>query len=290
MTRSLRNMLSTGELVRAPGVWNGLSARLAEDAGFPVVFGSGLAISASMGLPDSDIYSKGDVLRAMGEVCAATSVPVVADGDTGFGTAVNVAHFVRDLERIGVTAVTLEDQQSPKRCPSLPGKPLALVSIEEAAGKIRAAVSARRTDEFLVIARSDAATPEEMMRRAEAYAEAGADLIFPNAVTRDQLPLEEWAKVHANTGLPLLACPVPGGWIEQEMSREVMLEIGVRLEWLAVSPLYAEMHAVRGIMQSLQRENRLSEVEHPAFEYADLTEIVRYSEVSRMQSEFIPQS
>lgn len=288
MSINLRDLIEGKSIVQAPGVWDGMSAKLAQEAGFPTVFASGLAIAASMGLPDADIYTKTDAIYALTQMCAVADVPVLADGDTGFGTAVNVIFMVRDFERIGVQGVVIEDQESPRRCPLLPGKPMTLVSVEEAANKIRAAVAARSSRDFVVIARSDAATPEDMHHRSEAYAEAGADMFFPNAVNRAAFPTEDWAKCHERIGIPLVNSPVPGGWQESEFTQDVMHDIGIKLQWLSMYPLYGWLGSLRAVYQSLKSASSLSEVLNVDFTYDDLMELVSYDEVAAIQKEFIP--
>lgn len=285
---TLTELLAPDGVVRVPGTWDGMTARIAAQAGFPAVFASGLAIAASMGLVDSDIYTKADVLYALGLMVRAADIPVIADGDTGFGTAVNVMYMVRDMERTGVSGVAIEDQQSPKRCPMLPGKSMPLVSVAEAVGKIKAAVEARSSKEFVIIARSDAGTAEEMHRRADAYAAAGADMFFPNAVRREVFPPEEWARCHARIGLPLVAAPVPGGWQEAEFTPEVMASLGVKIEWLAAYPLYAATSALRSVMARMASGLPLSELLDGGFGYDDLMKIVGYEEIASIQSRFVP--
>lgn len=168
--------------VVAPGVFDGLSAHLARRAGFKAVYASGGAIARSMGLPDLGLAGMAEVAGRLREIVEAAGCPVLADGDTGHGTALHVRRTVASFERIGLAGLHIEDQGFPKRCGHIAGK--SLIPAAEMAGKIAAAVAARQDPDFLIAARTDAIAVEGFeaaMARAEAYKEAGADLLFVEA-------------------------------------------------------------------------------------------------------------
>ncbi|WCT74346.1 isocitrate lyase/PEP mutase family protein [Sphingomonas naphthae] len=180
---ALRSLIAADEhgrrtLMSVPGCWDGLTALLIEQAGFPAAFLSGGALSmARLGRPDIGLTTMGEAADAVAMIRDRIAIPLIVDGDTGFGNALNMQRTVRSFERAGASAIQIEDQVFPKRCGHMAGK--AVVPIAEAVGKVRAAVDAR-TD-MLVIARTDAVGPEGIgaaMDRAEAYLEAGADLLF----------------------------------------------------------------------------------------------------------------
>jgi 2-methylisocitrate lyase-like PEP mutase family enzyme len=182
--RDLRALIAEGELVVAPGAHDGLTARLIEDAGFPAVYmtGSGVA-NTLLGQPDVGLLSMTEMVTTGRYVASATRLPVIADADTGYGNAVNVMRTVREYEAAGVAGIHIEDQVSPKRCGHILGKEL--IPAEEMAGKIRAACDARTDSGLMIIARTDARGPaglDEAIRRACLYAEAGADVSFPDAL------------------------------------------------------------------------------------------------------------
>jgi len=181
-TRQLRNLLGHGRSVIAPGVFDGLSARLVELAGFEAVYASGGAIARSAGMPDIGLLGFTEVLAQIERIVDACDLPVVADADTGFGSTANVERTVRAFERAGVAALHIEDQTFPKRCGHLDDK--TLVDTGEMCTKIRVACEARRDPELMIIARTDAIACEGLdaaIGRAQAYVDAGADMIFVEA-------------------------------------------------------------------------------------------------------------
>jgi len=180
--RRFRQLLSQPGIIRMPGAHNGLAARQAAKAGFEALYLSGAAMSASMGLADLGIITVDEVCFFLRQVVHASGLPVLVDGDTGYGGILNVMHMVRSFEDAGAAAVQIEDQLLPKKCGHLNDKKL--VSPEEMAAKIQAAHRARR--DLVIVARTDAAASEGLDRavaRAKLYREAGADAIFPEALT-----------------------------------------------------------------------------------------------------------
>ena len=185
MTRpSIRPILKEDASVVGPGVYDGYSARLAEQAGFRMISSTGVGlVNARLGLPDVGILSLRDNVEACRMIARAVSVPVSADAEAGYGNAATVHYVVWEFEDAGVAAVSLEDQTIPKRCGHVAGK--TVIPVEEMVGKIAAAVAARRSDDFLIVARTGAIACEGIdgaVARARAYAAAGADVIFPDAV------------------------------------------------------------------------------------------------------------
>ena len=181
-TTQLRTMLSSDKIRIAPGVFDGMTARLAEQTGFDVIYASGGAIARSCGLPDIGMLSFTEVLNRVGQITEVTNVPVIADADTGFGNAINVSRTVAAFERAGVAAIHLEDQTFPKRCGHLDDK--SLVSAKEMAHKIRVAKDSQTDADFYLIARTDAIAVEGFdaaIERSQMYLEAGADMIFVEA-------------------------------------------------------------------------------------------------------------
>lgn len=178
----LRSLLHGKKLLLAPGAFDGLSARLIERAAFPIVYATGGGIARSMALPDLGLLSFTEVLQRVREIVRATSLPVIADADTGYGSALNVIRTVREFENAGVAGLHIEDQIFPKRCGHYEGH--SLISIQEMAGKIEAAVHARQDPETVIIARTDARSVfglDEAIARARIFVESGADAIFVEA-------------------------------------------------------------------------------------------------------------
>jgi methylisocitrate lyase len=193
-------LVRRGPILRMPGAYNGLAALQAKAAGFEALYLSGAAMSASMGLPDLGILTVEDVCVFIRQVSRAARLPVLVDGDTGYGEALNVMHMVRAFEEAGAAAVHIEDQVLPKKCGHLNDKKL--LPVEEMAAKVAAAARARR--HLYIIARTDAAASEGLdgaVARARRYLEAGADAIFPEALTSAEMLREFARRIEA----PLLA-------------------------------------------------------------------------------------
>jgi 2-methylisocitrate lyase-like PEP mutase family enzyme len=192
-----------------PGVYDALSARLAAAAGFEAIYvtGAGLA-NSRLGVPDIGLTSVDQLADHVGAISDAVDVPLVVDGDTGFGNAINVAHTVRKLERAGASAIQLEDQVFPKKCGHFAGK--AIIPLDEMAGKLQSALDARRSDDTLIIARTDARATngvEAALERAHRFREIGADLIFVEAPTS----VDELRLFAEQIDAPLVANMVEGG-------------------------------------------------------------------------------
>jgi 2-methylisocitrate lyase-like PEP mutase family enzyme len=208
---TLRSRLARKPIVVAPGVYDPFTALVATQAGFDTLYVSGAAIAYTrLGRPDIGLVSMTEVAETLALIRDRVTANLIVDADTGYGNALNVVRTVREFERVGATAIQLEDQDFPKRCGHLDGK--SLIPMQEMCGKLRAAVDTRRSRETLIVARTDAVAVEGLPRaleRAAAYREAGADVLFVEAPkTRDEL-----ASIVAQLGdaLPLLANMVEGG-------------------------------------------------------------------------------
>ena len=199
--KELREVISNDSII-APGVFNGITAIIAERVGFKAIYVSGSGIAGSMGLPDLSITTLNEVTEEVRKIVNVTKLPVIVDVDTGFGEVLNVIRTVRMMESAGASAIHIEDQELPKKCGHLPGKKL--ISEKEMAKKIIAAVESRKNDDFMIIARTDARAVEGIdgaIRRAGIYIDAGADMIFPEALES----YEEFAEFSKKINVPLLA-------------------------------------------------------------------------------------
>jgi carboxyvinyl-carboxyphosphonate phosphorylmutase len=204
----LRELLSKPDIVQAPGAYDGLTATLIEQAGFPAVYMTGAGTSAAKGFPDFGLLTLTEMVENAAVIARTVKVPVISDADTGYGNELNVTRTVREFEARGVAAIHIEDQVAPKRCGHLDGKEV--VSREEFEIKIRAAVAARRDPDFVIIARTDARAVidlDEAIARANLAIAAGADMAFVEAVQ----DLEEMAAAPARVKGPCLLNVVPGG-------------------------------------------------------------------------------
>ena len=250
----LRELLAGDRIVVAPGVYDGLSARIAAAAGFEALYCSGGAVARSTGVPDIGLLTMSEVLSRLREVVDATSLPVIADADTGYGNAVNVVRTVREFERLGAAAIHLEDQVAPKKCGHYAGQ--RLISAEEMVHKLRAAIDTRR--EMLIIARTDArgqAGLAEAIRRGRLYAEAGADIVFIEA-PRSR---EEIETVARSIDAPLLVNMFEGGRTPLIPAAD-LAAMGYRVMVVPSDLQRAAIRAMRTVAEVLQRDGSSSAV------------------------------
>ena len=244
----LRRAIASG-LVAMPGAFNAATARLIERCGFPAVYisGAGLA-NATAGVPDIGLLTLSEVSQLAAYIADAVGIPALADADTGFGGLDNVARTVRTFERIGLAGMHLEDQEFPKRCGHLSGK--TLVSTEEMAEKIRAAVSARRDKDFLIVARTDARAVEGLdsaVQRAKNYLEAGADAIFPEALQS----AKEFRDFARRVRAPLMANMTEFGRSPLLALRE-LADMGYRMVIFPQTAFRVSMHAAENCLRDLK--------------------------------------
>jgi 2-methylisocitrate lyase-like PEP mutase family enzyme len=248
--QKFRDLLAKGGLIVAPGVYDGYSARLVEGAGFEMAATTGVGISNSLlGIDDIGVMGLSENVNHCRMLARTLSIPLTADADTGYGNPMNVYYTVQMFEEAGVAGVNLEDQVHPKRCGHMPGKEV--IPLVEAAKKIEAACIARKDDAFAIIARTDALAIEGvdgMLKRARAYAEAGADLIFADAIrTEDQIKrLVDAARVPVtvNMGFGIRSRPTT-----PLMSLKRLAEIGVRRVTL---PRMLPAAAISGMTRALE--------------------------------------
>lgn len=246
----LKSRLAAKEILVAPGVYDGLSALLAEQAGAEALYVSGASIAYTrFGRPDLGLVTMSEVADTVALISDRVETPVIVDADNGYGNAMNVQRTVRTLERLGARAVQLEDQVFPKKCGHLDGKEL--IGRGEMAGKIEAAADARRSDETLIIARTDAISVEGLdpaLERARAYAEAGADVLFVEAPQSN----EQLQAIVRDLGdlAPLMANMVEGGRTPDLTAAELQ-EHGFRLVIFPGGLVRAQAHNARRYFESL---------------------------------------
>ncbi|MEY3513378.1 MAG: hypothetical protein RL420_401 [Pseudomonadota bacterium] len=241
---SLRGLIKKNGTVWAAGAFDALSARLIEEAGFDALLTSGYGISSSfLGEPDTEIYTMSENLTVTRNICNAVTIPVIADIDTGYGNPINAMRTMREFESAGASAVIMEDQVSPKRCPCS-SLEIDIISMEEAVAKIRAVASVRRNPETLIIARTDAVDPNEAMRRAMAYVAAGADIIQP--ISRCFKDIAGLRSMRKAAGVPLSLQLL--GWLEKDLSQAEIEEVA----GIATYPLVALMSATQAMRENLK--------------------------------------
>ncbi|MBW7970241.1 isocitrate lyase/PEP mutase family protein [Bradyrhizobium sp. BR 10289] len=247
MSSRLRQRLADGEMVVAPGAYDAIGARAIEHSGFPAVYMTGGGTSIARGYPDYGLLSMSEMIENAAVLARSVSVPLIADADTGYGNELNVARTVREFENRDVAAIHLEDQVSPKRCGHLEGKEL--VPLEEFLVKVRAAVSARRSPDFLIIARTDARTVvgfDEAIRRANAALKSGADMAFVEAA----LSVGELAEIPKRVAGPCLLNLVAGGKTPLVSMADAQA-MGYRLTILPAMLPMAAVHAFDAALSEL---------------------------------------
>lgn len=243
-------LLSAGPPLLMPGVFDALAARVVVEAGFEAVYVSGAGVTnAALGMPDIGLVTLTELGAQVEAIREVVDVPVVVDADTGFGNALNVRRTVRALERRGANAIQLEDQTFPKRCGHFAGKEV--IAASEMVGKIKAAVDARREDDTLIMARTDARQAlglETAIERAGAYREAGADIIFVEAPESR----EELAEIGRRLPAPLLANMVEGGGTPI-VALDELSALGFSIVLYANAALRAAVHGMRSVLGHLHR-------------------------------------
>ncbi len=270
--RVFRERLASGELLRFPGAFNPLSARLIEQKGFDGVYISGAVLSADLGLPDIGLTTLTEVAGRGEQIARMTELPALIDADTGFGEPMNVARTIQTLENAGLAGMHIEDQINPKRCGHLDGK--AVVDELTAIKRIRAAVDARRDPNFLIMARTDIAAVDGLdaaVDRAKALVDAGADAIFPEAMRS----LAEFEAMRAAIDVPLLANMTEFGKSELFSSQQ-LADVGINIVIWPVSMLRIAMGATGRALDTLNEEghltSKLGEMQHRA----ELYELIDY--------------
>lgn len=278
--RLFRERLATGEIMRFPGAFNPLSARLIERKGFEGVYISGAVLSADLGLPDIGLTTLSEVAGRGQQIARMTELPAIIDADTGFGEPMNVARTIQTLEDAGLAGTHIEDQINPKRCGHLDGK--AVVDEDTAIKRIRAAADARRDPNFLIMARTDIAAVdglEAAKDRARALVDAGADAIFPEAMRS----LEEFAAIRQAVDVPILANMTEFGKSDL-FSVDQLRDVGVNIVIWPVSMLRIAMGATGRALDTLVDEghltSKLGEMQHRA----DLYDLIDYEDYNHFDS------
>ena len=278
--RLFRERLASGELLRFPGAFNPLSARLIERKGFEGVYISGAVLAADLGLPDIGLTTLTEVAGRGQQIARMAELPAIIDADTGFGEPMNVARTIQTLEDAGLAGTHIEDQINPKRCGHLDGK--AVVDADTAVKRIRAAVDARRDENFLIMARTDIRAIEGLdaaIDRAKVLVDAGADAIFPEAM-RD---LGEFERMRAALDVPVLANMTEFGKSEL-FSTAQLRSAGINIVIWPVSLLRIAMGSAGRALDELETKghlrDRLDEMQHRA----DLYDLIDYEQYNHFDS------
>jgi methylisocitrate lyase len=277
---TLRERLATGELLRFPGAFNPLSARLIERKGFDGVYISGAVLSADLGLPDIGLTTLTEVAGRSNQIARMTELPAIVDADTGFGEPMNVARTVQELEDAGVAGLHIEDQVNPKRCGHLDGKQV--VDESTALKRIRAAADARRDPNLLIMARTDIRAVDGLdaaIDRAKALVDAGADAIFPEAM----VDLSEFEAVRRAVDVPILANMTEFGKSELFTTQQ-LADVGINIVIWPVSLLRMAMGAAERALDTLTREGSLTSQLDAMQHRSELYDLIDYEGYNRFDT------
>jgi len=273
---TLRKRLQTKALLVAPGIYDMVSLRLANTFGFEALYMTGFgAVASHLGLPDAGLATYSDMVGRVKLMAGMAASPLIADGDTGYGGLLNVRHTVRGYEEAGASAIQLEDQEFPKKCGHTPGR--RVIPMEDMVKKIRVAAESRSSRDFLIIARTDARTTlglDEALRRMDAYAKAGADILFVESPES----VEEMRKIGSTFHQPLLANMVEKGRTPV-LSRADLEAIGYRIAIFPASALLAAVKSMSGVYAHLKATGSTTDLPVPLEDFTQLTTLMGFQDV-----------
>ena len=274
-------------LTIAPGVFDMISAKIADRAGFDALYMTGYGIAAShMGLPDAGLVSYSDMLGRAARICEAVRTPLIADADTGFGGLLNVRHTVRGYEAAGVAAIQIEDQEFPKKCGHAPGR--RVVPLDDMLRKVEVAVEARDSDDFLVIARTDSRSSlglDEAIRRGQGFAEAGADVVFIEAPESE----EEFARIGREVDAPLLANMVEGGF-SPVLPAETLARLGFAIAIYPGTGFLATAKTLEHVYGHLKTNGSSVTLETDSFSIGEMHELMGFGDVWEFEKRWTERS
>jgi len=281
-----RELLGQKGILVAPGAFDGLSARLIERAGFPLIYATGGGIARSMGYPDLGLITMSEVITRVKDIVVATKIPVFADADTGYGNVLNVMRTVREFETIGVAGIHIEDQITPKKCGHYENK--SLISESEMVRKIEAAIESRSDPRFVIVARTDARSVEGFegaLRRGRRYAEAGADMIFVEAPQSE----EEIEKMPKSIPAPLVINMFKGGKTPL-VSMDRLGDWGYRVAIVPSSPQLAAIRAMQQLLQILREKGTAEPFSAEMVSFQERDVIVGYPKFQELEKRFLEHS
>jgi 2,3-dimethylmalate lyase len=276
---TLHERLKQSGLIVAPGVFDMVSLRLADTFGFDALYMTGFGTVAShTGLPDAGLATYSDMVGRVKAMASMARAPLIADGDTGYGGLLNVQHTVRGYEAAGAQAIQLEDQEFPKKCGHTPGR--RVIPTADMVRKIKVAVDSRSSPDFLIIARTDARSSlglDEALRRGEAYAAAGADILFvesPESVDE----MRAIGQLGKRLNKPLLANMVEGGRTPV-LSQAELEAIGYKIAIFPVTALLAAASAMKAVYAQLLATGSSNQMPVPLMPFADITKLMGFEKV-----------
>jgi methylisocitrate lyase len=281
---SIRERLAdVNDIIILPGVYDALTAKIAEDVGFETAFQSGYGTSASMlGMPDFGFLNAGETLENAKRIINSVNIPILVDIDTGYGNPLNVWKIHKDLERIGAKGIFLEDQVWPKRCGHMTGK--TVIPKEEYILKLHAAIDAREDNEFIIVARTDSLAQfgiEEAIERGKEYKRIGADVIFIEAPkTIDQMEL-----IAKEINAPLLANMIEEG-ITPNLTADQLRKMGFKMVVFPLSALYSATFAIKQTLQTLKKMGTTKELKNKMITFQEFNDLVNLSAYRKLEKKY----
>ena len=280
----LARRLERSDLVVAPGIFELISAKIADRLGFDCLYVTGYGLVASyLGLPDAGLATYTDMVSRVAQIARMTQTPVIADGDTGYGGLLNVQHTVQGYEAAGACAIQLEDQEFPKKCGHMLGR--RVIDAADMAAKVRVAVESRSDRDFLIIARTDARTThglDEALRRAERYLKAGADVLF---VESPESPEEMRRIGEAFKGVPLLANMVEGGRTPV-LSKAELEALGYRIAIFPALGFLAAGAALESAYTDLKRHGSSAQLSAPLYDFKQFSALLGFDDVAEFDRRY----
>jgi 2-methylisocitrate lyase-like PEP mutase family enzyme len=282
--QTLKQLLKRNKLLVAPGCFDGLSARLVQEAGFEAAYLSGGAVARSMGIPDIGLVTMSESIDRAVQVVSAINIPIIADADTGYGNAFNLVRSVREFERAGVAAIHIEDQITPKRCGHLDGKEV--ISLSEMAKKLEAALATRTDPDFCIIARTDARGVngfDDAVKRANAFAKLGVDAIFFEAPQSE----DELAEIPQRVpNIPLLVNVFKGGKTPM-LPMERLEKMGYRIAIYPSETQRAAIHAMRTALSTLKREGTTESIDAALTTFKERDKVVGLDDWNKIERDYM---
>jgi len=281
--KNLRNRLKSKKPLVIPGVYDALGAKIAQKVGFEVMFQTGYGTSATLfGMPDYGFVGAAETIDNARRICRAVSVPVIVDSDTGYGNALSVWKLVEELESSGAAGIFLEDQRWPKRCGHMQGKEV--VSQEEYTEKLSAALDARKSKDFIIVARTDARATEGLdaaIERGKQNKKTGADAIFVEAPRS----LEEMKKIGKEINAPLVANMIEGGATPLS-SAEALNKMGFKIILYPLSVLYANTFATMNILKELMKSGNTRKYKQKVVNFDQFNDLVELPKFRKMEKKY----
>jgi 2-methylisocitrate lyase-like PEP mutase family enzyme len=278
----IANILRSKGFIMAPGVYDLISALIADRMGFPALYVTGYGtVASSLGLPDAGLATYTEMIDRIGQIAERTTTPIIADADTGYGGLLNVRHTVRGYEKAGVTAIQLEDQEFPKKCGHTPNR--RVVATDDMCRKIQVAADSRSSADFLIIARTDSRTTlglDEAIRRGESYARAGADVVFIESPESEN----EFCEIARRIDAPLLANMVHGGRSPM-LSVNRLAEIGFSIGIFPALGFLAAAEALTTAYSDLQNNGTTTSAV-PMYSFSNFNELIGFPDIWTFEKKY----